>query len=230
MTDVAAPAFANAPVALARDGAVASLTVGQDDGARIRLTPARLVAIAEAVERINRDRDVALLVIFGGRREFCIGADLDLLREASGPEAERYLRLGQSTMAALSACTVPTVAAVGGLALGGGFEFALACDLRWAHRRAAFGLPEVRSGVVPAWGATAALAREVPAALAWELLAGERISAQRALDFGLVGRLFQGAAFEAEVVAAAKTLASLGRDALAGIKRIWNATLGDTEA
>ena len=81
----------------------------------------------------------------------------------------------------------PIIAAVNGLALGGGLELALACDLRIASENATFGQPEVRLGLIPGWGGTQRLARAIPAAKAAEMiLTGKPIDAAEALRLGLV--------------------------------------------
>lgn len=179
-------------IAVRCDHGLGVVTLAPASVQRSSLTPARLEALAEAIDSLAGREDVAVIVVLGGRREFCLGADPDLLRAAPAAEAERYLRLGQGVMARLAAAPVPTLAGIGGLALGGGFELALACDLRWAHRRAAFALPEARIGLVPAWGAARSLYGHLPAALAWEVLTGIRIGAARAFEAGLIGRVFDG--------------------------------------
>lgn len=226
----AAVASLDTPIAVRDVDGVTVVTLAPDRAERSRLTPARLEALASVLDRLSARDDVALIVLFGGAREFCLGADLDVLRAASAVEADRYLRLGQAVMAALESAPVPTLAAVGGLALGGGFELALACDMRWAHRRAVFSLPEAGEGLVPAWGAARALSRELTSAAAWELLVGARIGAARALDLGLIGRLFEGRDFNAQVLACAQALAAHGRDTLAGLKTVWRAARTGDEA
>lgn len=200
-----------------REGPVALVRMGVG-GQRIRLTPALLEALGATLRRLAQLEDPTLIVLAGGPREFCLGADLDALRSAAAPA---YLALGQEVVAALADSPVPTIAVVGGLALGGGFELALACDLRWAATRAAFGLPEAGHGLVPTWGAVAALARQLPHAVAWELLLGQRISGRRARDLGLVSRLFAGPDPLPQAMAAAAELALLGRETLIGLKRLW---------
>lgn len=218
-------------VTLTREGPVAVLALPAAAGDRVKLTPSRLAGLARAVGDLAEDADTALLLLFGGAREFCLGADLAALRAADAAGAEAYLAEGQRVLAALAALPMPSIAAVGGLALGGGFELALACDLRWAHRRAAFALPEAEAGVVPAWGAAAALARELPGVQAWELLLGGRVGAGRALELGLVGRVFEGPDFQAEALDAARSLAELGRPVLRSLKEVWRAAwAGGSEA
>ena len=97
----------------------------------------------------------------------------------------------QTDLAWLSAPEIPTIAALNGAALGGGLELALMCDLRVAHEHAVMGLPETRLGIIPAAGGTQRLTRLVGEAKAKEIiLLGEGFDAPRALEMGLVHRVF----------------------------------------
>jgi enoyl-CoA hydratase len=108
----------------------------------------------------------------------------------------------------LGACRVPPVAAINGIAFGGGLELALSCDLRVAHPKARLGVPEVKLGVLPAAGGSQRLARMLPPAVAKHmLLTGEQLSPEDALRFGLVNQL-------ADDVLAAST--ELGKSLAAG--------------
>lgn len=209
------------------DGAVALVLLCPDASGRIRLTPALLNSLADAVCELEWSTEIALVLLSGKGREFCVGADLDRLRSDSPERVDAYLKRGQEVMARLAALPVPVIAAVNGLALGGGFELALACDIRWAQSRTVFGLPEGRLGLVPAWGAVAGLASRIPQAIAWELLLGQRVSASRATELGLVGRVLEGRGFLHSAMAAAAELAATGRGALAGLKSLWRAVGGE---
>lgn len=195
------------------------LAEGEED--RVVLTETRVMRLLSEVETLARNESLALVLVTGGAKTFCLGADLPALRTGKPADTERYLRAGQALIDALFMLPVPTVAAVGGLALGGGFEVALACDLRWAHRRAVFALPEVREELIPAWGASLALTRELSSARAWELLLGSRIGALTAQQMGLVGRVFNGPNFSAQALMAAQELALLGGKVTRTLKSIW---------
>lgn len=205
------------------DGAVALVLLCPDASGRIRLTPALLNSLADTVCDLERSAEVALVLLSGKGREFCVGADLDRLRSDSPERVDAYLKHGQEVMAQLAAFPVPVIAAVNGLALGGGLELALACDIRWARSRTVFGLPEGRLGLVPAWGAVAGLASRISQAIAWEMLLGQRVSARRAAELGLVGRVLEGRDFMRSVMEAAAELAAAGRDTLAELKGLWRA-------
>ncbi|MGY4304492.1 enoyl-CoA hydratase/carnithine racemase [Bradyrhizobium sp. USDA 4369] len=210
------------PLKYVRKGAVATVRLEPADG-RVLLTPDHLRSLSLILTEIASDADIALMLLESSGYEFCLGADLSYLRACRRDEAERYLRQGQSVIAQLEHMPIPTIAAVGGTAMGGGFELALACDLCWAHPRATFSSPELRHQLVPAWHAIPKL-RRIPSALAWELLMGHRISARRAHEVGLVGRLFGGGDFLAWAEDSAATLAGHGRTALNSIKTLWKTT------
>lgn len=210
-----------AQVSATEGGTVGLLHLAEGEEGRVVLTEARIKRLLNEVEALARDDSLALVLVTGGAKTFCLGADLSALRTGTLADTERYLRAGQALIDYLSMLPVPTVAAVGGLALGGGFEVALACDLRWAHRRAVFALPETRDKLIPAWGATFALTRELPGACAWELLLGSRIGALAAQQRGLVGRIFSGPNFSEQAWAAAQELALLGGEVTRALKSIW---------
>src|SRR4051794_16527079 len=79
---------------VSRHGQVGVIALASHEGERVRLTPERLESLLEAIRRLGGCDDVALLMLLGGVREFCLGADLARLRTASAAEAERYLRVG----------------------------------------------------------------------------------------------------------------------------------------
>ena len=141
------------------------------------------------------------------------------LFERGGPQLKltdagrvaEFLKSGQSLVRQVLDLDVLTVAAINGVALGGGLELALACDIRWAHSRAVLGLPESTLGLLPGWGGIPLLWRAGPASLAAEMVAGgRRIGARRARSAGLVSRLFDGPDFEGTVMREAARLVGPG--------------------
>jgi enoyl-CoA hydratase len=116
---------------------------------------------------------------------------------------------------------VPTIAAVGGFALGGGCELALACDWIYASEKARFGQPEVGLGLIPGFGGTSRLVRRVGIAWAKEMvLMGETLKADVALRIGLANRVFAPDALLDAAVAAGATIAEKGPIAVAQAKRV----------
>lgn len=132
------------------------------------------------------------VVIFtgGGDGVFVSGADISEMSAMGPQEASSYSRLGQSVFQRLVESTVVTIAAINGHALGGGLEFALACDLRIASEAASFGVPEVTLGAVCGFGGTQRLPRTIGVSKAAEmLLTGRRVSAEEALSWGIVSNV-----------------------------------------
>ena len=199
---------------------VALLTVG-DGEERPHLDQALLRRLLERLAVVERDPSVRVIVLTSRGRVFALGADVEAMSRMGEAAREAYLRLGQQLSAALRRSPVLTVAALNGIAFGGGLELALACDVRWAHRRVAFELPECKIGLVPAWGATRLLRGAMGPSLAMELLCGRRITAGEALQAGLVSQLFDGPEFEQHVLAAAAALARDGGDSLRAMIELW---------
>jgi E-phenylitaconyl-CoA hydratase len=152
-------------------------------------TSAELIA---AFRRIRQDRDIRVAIITGaGERAFCTGADL----KKTMPPPESFAELTFGGAAASHwveeiETDKPLICAVNGLALGGGLEMALACDIRIAASHAKFGLTEVRIGSIPGAGGTQRLPRTVGLSNAMlMLMTGEPIDAEEALRIGLISRV-----------------------------------------
>ncbi|WP_219837235.1 enoyl-CoA hydratase-related protein [Paenibacillus sp. R14(2021)] len=156
------------------------------------LDVAMLEELNRIVEAVSRDtRGVRAVVIEGEGRAFCAGADLKERRALHNSE---QIRAGvaqiKAVFDALARLPQPTIAAMNGLALGGGLELALSCDFRYAVRGAMLGLTEVSLGIIPGAGGTQRLPRLIGAARAKELiLTGRRITAEQAYDWGIVSGL-----------------------------------------
>ena len=206
-------------------GGVAHLRFVAAEDPRPRLTPEVLERIATAVAEVTAagDDGPAVLLLSGSRRAFALGADLGRLLDRDRTVDDAYLRRGHEVLEAIRSCPIPVIAMVDGLALGGGFELALAADIRWASRRAVFGLPEAPQGLVPAWGALPALFRNFPSALIWEIALGRRIGAGEARQLGLVGRIATERDATAWALAEAEEVAAAGRATLIAIKSIRRA-------
>lgn len=145
-------------------------------------------ALDGIVRSLEADPEIWVVVLTGaGGQAFCAGADL---KEVAAGGIERLWTDAGFAGFVNSDRTKPWIAAVDGLALAGGCELALACDLIVASDDAAFGVPEVTRGLLPAAGGAYRLPRALPRAVAMELIAtGARLSAERALAFGMVNRV-----------------------------------------
>jgi len=152
------------------------------------LSPEMLLALAEVLERLNADEQVRTIVLYGGERAFAAGADIEAMAKA-GP-VDIYLRNTRAFWQRIWAIDKPVVAAVRGVAFGGGCELALGCDLIVMGETARFAQPEIKLGIMPGAGGTQRLARTIGPARAMEMvLTGEPLSAPAALQAGLVNRV-----------------------------------------
>lgn len=178
--------------------------------------------LREVVAELEADPAIRCIVITGGNeRFFSGGADIPSLRRALGqPTDEGMLAEGVQTMDAIEWCSKPVVAAVNGMALGGGCELSLACHLRIAADTAQFGLPEVNLGILPGWGGTHRLPRLIgeSRALEW-ILMGRTVSAEEALQAGLVCRVVPAAELSGAADELAAALASRAPVSVRGILR-----------
>jgi len=176
------------------------------------------VRLAEELNRFVEGvegADVRAVILTGaGERAFCSGVDLKERREMSPEERWEHNRAVNGFVSRLARLQVPTIAAINGLALGGGFEMTLGCDFRIAAEHAEFALPEVGLGIIPGAGGTQRLPRLVGPSRAKELiLTARRIDARRALEMGILnavvpaGRLMEEARSLAEEAAANSPLA-----------------------
>lgn len=207
-------------VRLERRGAVALLTVNRPDALNA-LNSDTLRALGAHVATLAADRDLRAVVVTGEGRAFVAGADIAEMQAFSAEEAHAFSRLGHQTFDALEALPVPTIAAVGGFALGGGCELACACDWIYASEKARFGQPEVNLGALPGFGGTTRLVRRVGIAWAKEIvLTAARIDAETAQRIGLVNRIFPHDELVDRAVAAGELVAEKGPLAVAAAKRV----------
>lgn len=176
----------------------------------------------DAVCELDGDAGVGAIVITGnGDKAFAAGLDVKDVMGKSATETLDFLWTGpRRAFDKLTSIEKPTIAAVFGLALGGGCEVAICCDFRIASEDAVFGLPEINLGIMPGSGATQRLPRLLGVARAKEmLLTGDNINAQEAYRIGLVNKVVPRDKLMDEAKALAKKLASKAKVSLGLIKR-----------
>ena len=144
-----------------------------------------------ALKVINEDDEVKTLILTGAGRAFCAGADLGMIqnlgKEDFMPKFRRLIQKVQAVTNAIEGLDKPVIGAINGAAIGGGFDIAIACDIRLASEAAVFSEAFIRLGLVPDMGATFRLPRLVGIARAKEIiLTGDTISATEAERIGLV--------------------------------------------
>lgn len=169
------------------------------------LTREMLLSLSDAFKTIAGESNTRAIILTGsGERAFCAGTDIGELKEHDQSTAREVARCGQEVCEQIEGCAVPVIAAINGLATGGGGELALACHIRFASSNARFSLPETKLGLIPGYGGTQRLAREIGQGRALELMLTRRtLSAQEALKYGLVNRVTEPGALlpESELLA-----------------------------
>lgn len=169
-----------------------------------RRTMAEMNTLLDEVERC-RPR---ALVITGEGKFFCAGADIKEMLAMDGRELHEWALLGGRLNTRLEALEMPVIAAVNGMALGGGCELALACDLRCASMAARFAVPEVTLGTICGAGGTQRLPRLIGETRAKQLIfTGQTISADTALEWGLVNSVQTAGTLLEETLALAGAIA-----------------------
>src|SRR5580658_4058784 len=154
------------------------------------LSTSLLADLDRRIGELAADPKVRAVVLTGDGQYFSAGADVTEMATIDLSTAPEIARKGLGVYGRLAALPVPVIAAINGLAVGGGLELALACDLRIAGESAKFGAPEVGLGLIPAYGGTQRLPRTVGVAKAKELIfTGAMISAAEALRVGLVNKM-----------------------------------------
>ncbi len=195
------------------------------------INDAWVMRLNEVLDELEQSPDVAVLWLRSSERVFCAGADLEFMRARFLTEAGRELMIAftrdlQAVYARLERLGMATVAEIGGAALGGGFELALACDLRFAADKAKIGLPEARLGLLPAGGGTQRLTRLCGAGVSRRLILGaEIVAGNEAVSLGLVQWMAPAAELQAATRALVERIAELPRAAIAACKECIGAAM-----
>ncbi|MBF0450747.1 MAG: enoyl-CoA hydratase [Candidatus Magnetomorum sp.] len=150
-----------------------------------------LKAMKQLFENVHFDPDIRVVIVTGaGDRAFCAGADLKERATLTETQVKEFIFTIRNVFTFIESMSKPVIAAINGIALGGGTELALASDIRIASETAMMGLTETRLAIIPGAGGTQRLPRLVGRGKAKELIfTGKRISAQEALSIGLVNAI-----------------------------------------
>jgi enoyl-CoA hydratase len=187
------------------------------------LSPELLQELMHALEAFDADENIGCIVVTGSEKAFSAGADIKYMAAAVAP-ADMLNSPLIAQWERLAKISKPVIAAVSGFALGGGCELAMACDMIVASESAKFGQPEINLGVIPGAGGTQRMTRAVGKALAMEIILNDRrLSAQEALQAGLVNRIVPVETYLEEAIAFAAAIAARAPVALRLAKEAINA-------
>ena len=194
---------------------IAVVTIDRQD--KLNALNAQVVEeLGSVMARVGADAEVRGVILTGaGEKAFVAGADIGVLAKMDPQAGVEISRQGQRVFAEIERLGKPVLAAVGGFALGGGCELAMACHLRIASENAVFGLPEVGLGIIPGYGGTVRVARLVGLGRALEMtLTGDMVKAERAREMGLVSSVVPRAELMDEAMALMGRIVSKGPVAL----------------
>lgn len=185
-----------------------------------------LLELKELFEQLNENNEIYSILLTGsGEKAFVAGADINELNKLSMLEGKKFAEFGQDVFNYIENMEKPVLAAVNGFALGGGCELALACHFRYASENAKFGQPEVNLGIIPGYGGTQRLARIIGKGRAMEMiLTGNMISAEEALNIGLVNKVFKKEELISKSIETLKLINSKGQQAIRLAVKAVNAT------
>ncbi len=178
----------------------------------------------EILSAIHEDEEVRAMVLTGAGDAFSTGGDLSEFGSAPSPVVARWVRFRRDVWGRMRALPIPTIAAIHGYTVGGGFEMALLCDLAIAADDAKISLPETGAGMIPGVAGTQTAPRRLGLGRALDLcLTGRWINAQEALLVGLVTEVVPLARLERRALELARALGKLPREQAALIKlAVWD--------
>lgn len=211
-------------IIVATEGAVATIAVNRPEVLNA-IRDSTMFEIQDALNAIEKDDSVRVVVLTGtGDKAFVAGGDISIMAKGAGYlDVIHGLPAGQQITWNIEHFRKPVIARINGIALGGGTELALCCDIRVAADTAIMGVPEINLGIIPGYGGTQRLPRLVGTGMAKKLiLTGEHISAQEAYRIGLVDVLAPKAELDEAVAKFCKRIAAKSPIALAMGKEAVN--------
>lgn len=184
-----------------------------------------MLEIDNALDDIEKDESIRIIVLTGsGDKAFISGGDISIMAKGKGyAETLTEVPEGQAVCTRLENFPKPVIARINGIALGGGTEMALSCDIRIASEKAIMGVPEIKLGIIPGYGGTQRLPRLVGLGKAKELvLTGDHIKADEALKIGLVNHVVPHEELDEFVLKMAEKIGTKGPVALHMAKTAMN--------
>ncbi len=176
-------------VLIEKQGNVGVVTINRPEALNA-LNSQVLADLSAAIDAVEQDEEIYVMVLTGAGRSFVAGADIGEMKDLNAVEGKAFGNFGNSVFMKIENMKKPTIAAVNGFALGGGCELSMTCDIRIASEKAKFGQPETGLGITPGFGGTQRLPRIVGMSKAKELIfTAKNINAEEALRIGLVSQV-----------------------------------------
>ena len=202
---------------------IATITLNRVEHLNV-FTEETLLEFYDSLEKVSQDETVKVIVLLSAcEKAFTAGADIKKMVLMDSKEGKKWSQLGHKIARKLETIPQPVIIGVHRYVLGGGVEFACACDIRIASEDTIFSQPEIDIGVIPGWGGTQRLARIVGIAKAKEMIyTGQRVKAHEALEIGLVNHVVPRENLNMAVMTMARTMAAKGKLALFDCKKSIN--------
>ena len=201
-------------VEVAKQGNIGIITMNRPEALNA-LSSAVFADLTKALDQVEHDDDVYVVIITGAGRAFVAGADIGEMAHMNVEEGLSFSELGNGLLMRVDMFPKPTIAAVNGFALGGGCELSLACDIRIASEKAKFGQPEVGLGIIPGFGGTQRMARIIGTGPAMELIfTADTIDAKQAEKIGMVNHVVPAEELMDAAIAMAEKIASKAQVAI----------------
>ena len=208
-------------IVLKKLGAIGLITLNRPTALNA-LCAALIKELEEAIDQLEADENIGVIIVTGSEKAFCAGADILEMASKSYSDVygEDFITNGWERLAA---CRIPTIAAVAGYALGAGCELAMMCDIIIAADTARFGQPEISIGTIPGIGGTQRLTHAIGKTKAMEMcLTGRMMEAKEAEQAGLVSQVVPAAELLNEAMGCAKQIAAMSRPATMMVKEAIN--------
>lgn len=192
-------------------GAISELVLERHEG-KNAFSSQMIDSLEEALESIRRDKNIRVLIVRSAvDKVFCAGADLKERLAMPEEKVGRFVSRLRDTFDNLATLPIPTIATIDGVALGGGLELALACDIRVASANATLGLPETNLAIIPGAGGTQRLPRVIGVAKAKQLIfTGARLNGIEAHELGIVNEVVKEGSSYAKAVEIASQIVDKG--------------------
>ncbi len=211
-----------------KNGNVAILTISRPQTFNA-LNEDVLNDLQAAVEKAASNKDIFVIIITGEGKAFVSGADIDVMKEKNHEEIIAYSKKGSGIFRMIEMLPKPVIAVINGVAFGGGFELAMACDIRLAGEKAKMGLPEATLGITPGFSGTVRLPRLIGLAKAKEwIYQGKIVNAQQAYEAGAVNSVFPQETLMEEAMKLAQNICSVSQSAIRLDKELLNKSLDST--